>query len=178
MMRKLWNPAAVCMALVCAGPALAQTQTAERVAAHTDWAVFVAGDPKECYIVSPPTSSRATRGGQAVEVRRGDVRLFVAYRPDENVENEVSFTGGYPFEAGSTVEMDVGGREFGLTPGTGDASEWAWTAPSDDASAVSALRGGSTATLTGVSARGTTTIDTFPLMGFTAADTDAQSRCQ
>ena len=45
------------LALLCAGPALAQTP--ERVAAHTDWSVFVANDPKECYIVSPPTSSES-----------------------------------------------------------------------------------------------------------------------
>jgi hypothetical protein len=176
MMRKLWEPAAVCMALLSAGPALAQS--AERVAAHTDWAVFVAGSPKECYIVSPPTGSSARRGGQAVEVQRGDIRLFVAFRPDEGVANEVSFTGGYPFGDGSAVTLDVGGRKFNLTPGTGDASEWAWTTPSEDASAVTALRGGSTATITGLSSRGTTTTDTFSLMGFTAAVTDAEARCK
>jgi invasion protein IalB len=176
MMRKLSVPAAVLMALSGATTALAQS--AERVAAHTDWAVFVANSPKECYIVSPPTGSQARRSGQAVEVQRGDIRLFVAFRPDEGVANEVSFTGGYPFDDGSTVTLDVGGREFAMTPGTGDAGEWAWTSPSDDASVVSALRGGSTATLTGLSARGTTTIDTFSLMGFTAAVTDAEARCK
>ena len=92
-------------------------QSAERVAAHTDWSVFVAGDPKECYIVSPPTTSVARRDGQPAEVQRGDIRLFVAFRPGENVSNEVSFTGGYPFRDGSTVTLAVGADSFTLGPG-------------------------------------------------------------
>ena len=135
---KPWNPIAFCLALVGAGPALAQS--AERVAAHTDWSVFVASDPKECYIVSPPTTSVARRDGQPVEVQRGDIRLFVAFRPGENVSNEVSFTGGYPFRDGSTVTLAVGGDSFTLGPGQGDAGEWAWTDPADDSRVVAALR--------------------------------------
>jgi Invasion associated locus B (IalB) protein len=176
MTRTLWKPIAYCLALTWGGAVFAQS--AERVAAHTDWAVFVAGDPKECYIVSPPTTSVARRGGDTVEVNRGDIRLFVAFRPGEGVANEVSFTGGYPFKEGGTIKLEVGSESFNMGAGTGDASEWAWTAPEDDANAVAALRRGSTATVTGVSSRGTTTVDTFSLMGFTAAVTDAEARCE
>lgn len=175
MMLKPWRATAICLATFAAGPVLAQS--AERVAAHTDWAVFVAGNPKECYIVAPPTTTVARRDGSTVEVERGDIRLFVAFRPGESVENEVSFTGGYPFRSGSTVELEIGGQAFDMAPGEGDSTQWAWTDVSDDASAVAALRQGATATITGVSSRGTTTIDTFSLMGFTAAVTDAEARC-
>jgi len=175
MMLKPWRALVICVAL--AGPAPAFAQAAERVAAHTDWAVFVAGNPRECYIVSPPTTSVARRNGESVDVQRGDIRLFVAFRPGEDVSNEVSFTGGYPFRAGSTVQLEIGSDAFGMSPGEGDATEWAWTDPADDASAVAAMRRGATATVTGLSSRGTTTIDTFSLMGFTAAVTDAEARC-
>lgn len=171
-----WKPIFTAVALAIATPAL--SQSAERVAAHTDWAVFVAASPKECYIVSPPTSSTARRGGETVEVNRGDIRLFVAFRPDEGVSNEVSFSGGYPFQSGSTVTLKVGANTYAMTPGSGEAGEWAWTAPSDDASAVASLRGGASAEVTGISSRGTTTIDTFSLMGFTAAVSDAEARCK
>jgi hypothetical protein len=173
---RFWHPIAFCIALSGAGQALAQS--AERVAAHTDWSVFVAETPKECYIVSPPTNSSATRDGQPAEVQRGDIRLFVAFRPGENVSNEVSFTGGYPFQPGSTVTLDIGGAKFSLGPGQGDAGEWAWTDPSDDSRAVAAMRRGATATLSGTSSRGTTTVDTFSLSGFTAAIEDAEARCR
>ena len=104
-------------------------------------------DPKECYIVSPPKSSAATRDGKPTEVQRGDIRLFVAFRPGENVSNEVSFTGGYPFREGSTVTLTVGADSFTLSPGSGDAGEWAWTDPADDSKVVAALRRGATAKL-------------------------------
>ena len=173
---RFWKTLTYGLALFCAGPALAQS--AERVAAHTDWSVFVASDPKECYIVSPPTSSVARRDGETIDVQRGDIRLFVAFRPGENVSNEVSFTGGYPFREGSTVTLSVGSDSFTLGAGQGDSGEWAWTDPSDNSRAVAALRGGSSAKLTGTSSRGTTTEDTFSLMGFTAAVEDAAARCR
>lgn len=164
---------------VALSAAAVQAQAAaERVAAHNDWTVFVAGEPKECYIVSQPTSSRATRDGQAVQVDRGDIRLFVRFNPSESVKNEVSFTGGYPFRAGTPVKVAVGSESYSLNPGPGDASGWAWPAAADDARIVASMRRGSTATLTGVSSRGTTTVDTFSLSGFTAAVNEAESRCK
>ncbi|HRO12941.1 MAG TPA: invasion associated locus B family protein [Amaricoccus sp.] len=178
---KPWTPAALCFAVVCAGSAFAGSafaQSPDRVAAHTDWSVFVAASPKECYIVSPPKSSAATRDGKPAEVQRGDVRLFVAFRPGENVTNEVSFTGGYPFREGSNVTLTVGGQSFALVPGAGEAGEWAWTSPSDDSQVVAALKRGASATLVGTSSRGTRTEDTFSLSGFTAAVEDAAARCR
>ena len=59
------NAIAFVFGVCAAGPAFAQS--AERVAAHTDWSVFVANDPKECYIVSPPKTSVAKRDGQPAE---------------------------------------------------------------------------------------------------------------
>ena len=98
MTSKPRTAAAVVLALLAAGPALAQSSAS--VAAHTDWSVFVESDPRECYIASQPESSTARRDGQPVEVQRGDIRLFVSFRPGDNVTNEVSFTGGYPFRDG------------------------------------------------------------------------------
>ena len=99
-------------------------------------------------------------------MQRGDIRLFVAFRPGENVANEVSFTGGYPFREGSTVTP----RRRRATaspspPAAGDAGEWAWTDPADDSQVVAALRAAPRAKLTGTSSRGTDTEDTFSLVG-------------
>lgn len=160
-----------------AAAALAQPAS-DRVGAHADWGVFVAGSPKECYIVSPPTASKATRDGKPTEVDRGDIRLFVTFRPAEKVSGEVSFSAGYPIKDGSAVKTAVGSDSFSLNPGAGDSNQWAWPAsPDADAKLVAAMRKGSTATVTGTSARGTTTVDSFSLSGFTAALKDAQDRC-
>ncbi len=172
-----WKAAAVFCAACLGGPAFGQAAI-EPVASHNDWSVYTATNPRECYIASQPTGSTARRDGQAVEVNRGDIRLFVRFNPAESVANEVSFTGGYPFREAAPVRLEIGTTGFDLTPGAGDANGWAWPRPEDDAGIVAAMRRGSTAQVTGTSARGTTTIDTFSLSGFTAAVDEAASRCQ
>ncbi len=108
------------------------------------------------------------------EVRRGDILLFVFYRPGASVSGQVAFTGGYPFASGSTVTMDISGNTFEMfTEG-----EWAWPATTDDDSKIiTAMKRGANAVLSGRSGRGTNTKDTFSLLGFTAAVEDAAKRC-
>lgn len=171
-----WKALVFCCAFASATPVFAQA-AAERVAAHNDWAVFTASDPRECYIVSQPTGSVARRDGQNVEVNRGDIRLFVRFNPGEGVSNEVSFTGGYPFSASTPVTVEIGSAKYNLSPGPGDANGWAWPRPEEDSDMVAAMRRGASATITGLSTRGTTTIDTFSLSGFTAAVNEAESLC-
>lgn len=160
---------------LAAGSAPAQEQSNNRVAANTAWSVFVEENPKECWGVSSPTETVNTREGRVVAVRRGDILLFVFNRPGSGVKNQVTFTGGYPFANGSTVNLDVGGSQFELfTDG-----EWAWPASAaDDAKIVTAMKRGSTAVLTARSGRGTVTKDTFSLLGFTASIEEAEKRCQ
>lgn len=174
---RLAGMAAVALAsALLAAPAVAQS---ERVAVHTDWSVFTGSNPRECYIVSPPTASVARRGGEVVDVDRGDIRLFVTFRPDEGASGEVSYTSGYPFRADSTVRVSVGGETYQMSIGSGEADRWAWPAtPAEDERLVAAFRRGAEATVTGVSGRGTETTDTFSLLGFTAALEDAAARCR
>ncbi len=164
--------AIIAVATGLAGPALAQEST-NVIGTEGDWTIFGGSNPKECWAVSPPKSSANTRDGQAVQVDRGDIRLYIAYRPGS--AGEVSFSGGYPFKPGSTVAVDIGGNKFDLfTEG-----ENAWTgSSSEDAKLIAALRAGSSATLTAVSSRGTKTVDTFSLSGITAATNKAKSSCQ
>jgi len=156
------------------GGAVAQEST-NRVAANTDWSVFVEENPKECWSVSKPKATENTRDGQIVDVRRGEILLFVSYRPGSGVDGEVAFTGGYPFGKDTTVSVTVGGETFQLF--TDD--EWAWTRSSeDDAAIIAAMKGGANAVLVGESSKGTRTEDAFSLLGFTAAVEDASQRCQ
>jgi len=144
-----------------------------RVATKTDWSVFTEESPKECWGVSSPRETVNSRDGQPVSVRRGDILLFVTFRP--GAAGEVSFTGGYPFAGGSTVSINVDGTTFELfTDG-----EWAWPGTKeDDAALLAAMKKGASAVLTARSGKGTQTKDTFSLRGFTAAMTEAETRCK
>lgn len=166
--------AAAALMLVLAGPTAAQEASDNRVAAKTDWSVFVEDNPTECWSVSAPKETVNTRDGRVVAVRRGDILLFVTFRPGTGARGEISFTGGYPFAEGSPVTMQVGPQSFELfTDG-----EWAWPAsPEEDAKIIEALKRGADAKLIARSRRGTRTEDTFSLIGFTAAFEEAQARC-
>lgn len=174
MMTGLFRIGTAMTVALLANTAMAQQTTDNRVGASTDWSVFQETDPVECFSVSAPKDSTATRNGEAVQATRSEIQLFVLFRPAASVSGQVAFTGGYPFASGSTVSLDVGGTAFELfTEG-----EWAWPAtPDDDAAIVAAMKRGSEAVVTGQSGRGTITKDTFSLSGFTAAVDEAQSRC-
>ncbi|MEP5731408.1 MAG: invasion associated locus B family protein [Sulfitobacter sp.] len=154
--------------------ASAQEQSTNRVAAETDWSVFVEDNPTECWGVSTPKEAVNTRDGRVVAVNRGQTLLMVFYRPSAGAKGQVAFTGGYPFASGSTVTMNISGNTFELfTEG-----EWAWPATTDDdTKIITAMKRGASASLSGVSGRGTNTKDTFSLLGFTAAVEDAAKRC-
>lgn len=161
-------------ALGLASTATAQEDSSNRVSANTDWSVFVESDPSECWAVSAPKETVNTRDGNVVDVRRGDIRLIVFYRPSENVSGQVMFTGGYPFASDSTVNVQIGDDTFQMF--TSNETAWPATAE-DDARFVAAMKRGANAVLTARSGRGTQTQDTFSLLGFTAAVDEAARRC-
>lgn len=170
---KLGAVAGVALALMGGGAAVAQEST-NRVAVETAWSVFVDGSPRECWAVSAPAETVNTRDGRSVSVRRGEILFFATYRQGRSGPPVISFTGGYPFANGSTVDVTVGDNTFQLfTDG-----EWAWTVSSeDDARILAALRAGQNAVLVARSSRGTRTQDTFNLYGITAATEEAERRC-
>ncbi|WP_114965299.1 invasion associated locus B family protein [Alkalilacustris brevis] len=157
-----------------ASMAAAQEESTNRVAVETDWSAFMEEEPKACWAVSSPKETVNTRDGNVVSVRRGDIMIFVSYRPEQGIAGEVSFTGGYPFAEDSTVSVEVGDDTFQLFT----SGEWAWAAsPEDDARILEAFKRGAEAVVTGRSARGTNTQDTFSLFGFTAIVEAVEANC-
>ncbi|MCR9089182.1 MAG: invasion associated locus B family protein [Rhodobacteraceae bacterium] len=166
--------AAGLIAGLCMATAVTAQESSNRVAAKTDWSIFVEDNPKQCWVVSAPTENIARRDGRVVAVRRGDIYLFVSFWPDSAEMGQVSFLGGYPFREGSAVELKIGDSEFQLI--TDGETAWAAT-PEDDRRIAAAMKRGAEAMVVGVSQRGTQTTDRFSLMGFTAAIEDAEKRC-
>ena len=170
--------------LALATTAATAQESTNVVGTATDWSIFTENDPKECWGVSPPKETVNTRDGQPVSVRRGDILLFVTFRPG-SAAGEVSFTGGYAFALDAPITLQIGSDSFNLNsfpddPATSgfNENEWAWTAsPADDATLLVALKSGTTAILTARSRKGTQTKDTFSLRGFTAAMDEAAKRC-
>jgi len=167
----------VTAALVMTGLPMAAQELA-MVDSETDWSVYVADSPKECFIISKPTGWSAQRDGQAVTVRRGDIRFYISIIPGEQIVSEPSFLAGYPLRQDAPVEMKIKDTTISLYPNAEINPEYAWPRPADDSNLITAMRGGSEAIVVGTSARGTVTTDTFSLIGFTAAYEKAQEMCR
>ena len=126
-----------------------------------DWEAFVASDGggKVCSAVSAPKKSEGKYS------KRDPVWLMVARRPSDKLYDEASAFAGYQYQEGSRPEFRVGKRRF-VAEVDGDV---AWPRKKDNRKLVNAMRGGATLELSGISARGTRTVDEFSLRGVTAA---------
>jgi hypothetical protein len=160
-----WQRAFVLAGAVLAGLVPGTVPAAEQtfIAAYRDWGLFEyeAGDRRLCFITSEPKE----RDGNYE--RRGPPAVLVTRLPAEPELDEVSVQTGYAFEEGSDVEVVVDGEErFSLfTQG-----EYAWTrSPRDDDALIEEMKAGLEMTVRGTSTLGTYSLDTYSLLGFTAA---------
>ena len=110
----------------------------------------------------------------------GGVRLGhspFTHRPNDK-KNKVDIfelVAGYTYKKDSGVTIKIGGQKFELFTSGGTA--WAKTSKTDQALAR-AMKRGSTMTVAGTSSRGTKTLDTYSLKGFTAAYNAIGTNCK
>lgn len=149
--------------LVALAPLFAVAQAPQFLGTYRDWNVyrFEDGEQTICYMASEPKKQEGDY------TRRGNPAVLVTRRPGPNSGDEVSVQPGYSYLAGSEVEVQVDDqREFSLfTKG-----EHAWTkSTEDDRALINAMRRGTDMTVRGTSVKDTYSLDTYSLMGFTAA---------
>ena len=147
---------------------VAQVKLVETV---NHWSTYVSeGSERICWASSRPVKWVASRKG----VRRGGIWLAVSDWPGRNVSDEINFRAGYPLAKGKPISLSVGGRKFDMV----SKGENAWSiSAAKDGEIVQAFRKGASATIRGVSTRGTKTTDTFSLIGFTAALQQVKESC-
>ena len=110
-----------------------------------------------CYIGSLPISSDIPEGKN-----RGDVYILV-YRINKNPEVIVQINSGYPYKVEEPVNVKIDEKNYEFYA-DGDS---AWT--NNDNEVIYAMKKGIKLTVFGISSRGTKTIDTYTLNGFTTA---------
>jgi invasion protein IalB len=139
----------------------ARAQTPEFLGTHRDWNVyaFTEDSQKICYMASEPTKQEGNY------TRRGSPAVLVTRRPNPRVD-EVSVQPGYSYLENSEVEIDIGNRKFALFT----RGEHAWTkSEEEDQALIEAMKRGSDMTVRGTSTKNTFSLDTYSLLGFTAA---------
>ena len=99
------------MTVLFCTPAISKTFSTNRVDSKEDWSVFMENNPSQCWIVSAPSRTKATRNGKSIKVIRSEIQLFALFEPSQSIYGQISFTSGYPFKNGSAVTVSIGSSE-------------------------------------------------------------------
>ena len=121
-----------------------------------------------CYIGSSPIEINIPEGK-----KRGDTYILV-YRINKNPEAIVQIEAGYPYDQQKTVEVKIDKSLYKFSA-EDETPETAWT--EKDKEVIYAMKKGIKLTVTGISKKGTKTIDTYTLNGFTLAFNKLSKNC-
>jgi len=137
---------------------------------YKDWQSFVLlkEGVKTCFAQSIPVVKAPKK------LKRDPSRLFVSFRPDENIKNEISVTNGYEFKLKAPVAAKSGKKSFDLF----SKGRFAWVVDDkDEKKLISAMKKASRLMIIGNSEKGTQTTDHYSMMGFTKAYNSAKKSC-
>lgn len=152
--------------------ALAQTpDSPTSLGASGDWEAFAyeAEGSKVCYVYSQPKKS------DPAAAKRGPIYFMITHWPGKKVKAQPSTFIGYTFKEGSEVKLAVDAKSFNLYP----VDNMAWTDKLETEKAIlAALKSGKAMTVSGTSAKGTATKDTYSLSGLSAAMDAIDSACK
>ncbi len=152
------------------GIAQVSAQEIKKIGKYKDWEAMVVSDNngKVCFAQSLPIL-------QAPKKNKRDAKLFVAFRPNDNIKNEVSVTPGYEFNKKNSVTAASGKNKFKF-----DIKEqgFAWIADNKiELKMIKQMRKGSRIMITGYNQQGSQTIDHYSLLGFTKAYNASKKAC-
>ena len=135
-----------------------------------EWESFVLSQEgsKICFAQSKPVI-RAPK-----KLKREPSRLFVSFRPSENIKNEISVTNGYEFKLKAPVEAKSGKKSYDLY----SKGRFAWVVDNkDEAKLIVTMKKASRLMIIGNTDKGDQTTDHYSMMGFTKAYKTAKKSC-
>ena len=135
-----------------------------------DWETFVLlqDGNKTCFAQSIPVV-RAPK-----KLKREPSRLFVSFRPNENIKNEISLTNGYEFKQKAPVSAKSGKKSYDLF----SKGRFAWVVDSkDEIKLIMTMKRASRLMIIGNTNKGAQTTDHYSMMGFTKAYNTAKKNC-
>ena len=125
-------------------------------------------DEDWCYIGSSPLKS------DLPETKKRGENYILVYKIIGSEENIIQVEAGYKYNLDKKINVKIDNANYEFYS-TEDSSETAWT--NDDNKVIYAMKKGLELTLTGESARGTTTNDVYTLKGFTNAVNQLNQDC-
>ena len=142
----------------------------KKVGKFKDWEtmVLVKDTVVVCFAQSKPVL-------QAPKTNKRDARLFVTFRPNEKIKDEVSITPGYEFNKQNSITAKSGKNKYNFDIAQ---QNFAWIADNKiEKKMIRTMKKGSRIMISGYNSSGSQTIDHYSLLGFTKAYNEAKKSC-
>jgi invasion protein IalB len=155
----------ICIAFAWAAGAFASgaafAQNPKPIARYGDWQAltFQEDDKSGCYVIAEPVRK------EGAYTSRGKVYALVTHRPADRKLDVITIIAGYTYEENSKVTLEIGSDSYELDT----QDDMAWASDEDDPRIVESLKKGEGMVVRGISSRGTETVDTYSLIGFSKA---------
>ena len=136
---------------------------------YKNWQSFMAQTDKGkiCFAQTIPTK-RAPKN-----IKRQESRLFVTFRPGEDVKDEVSITSGHPYKS-STVTAKSGKNNFSFF----SQENFAWLLDEkEEKNFIKTMKRATNLIVAANMTNGAQTVDHYSMMGFTKAYNAAKKNC-
>jgi len=145
-------------------------QDLKSVGKFKDWETFTVteNNNKICFAQSIPIL-RAPK-----KFERNPSRLFISFRPTEDIKDEVSATSGYIFQKEKIVKAKTGKKTYDFS----SQEDFAWILDIEEEQRfIKAMKKASRVMIIGRTEKGKQTIDHYSLMGFSKAYNTAKKIC-
>ena len=148
----------------------ALSEEVKKVGKFKDWETIVVKSEGEllCFAQTKPVL-------QSPKNNPREARLFVSFRPNEKILDEISITPGYEFNKKNSIIAKSGKNKYRF-----DISQdsFAWIADNkQEKKMIRTMKKGSRIMITGYNEKGSQTIDHYSLLGFSKAYGAAKKSC-
>ena len=142
----------------------------KKILKNKDWETYVIKNEssKICFAQSMPIL-------QAPKANPREARLFVTFRPNEKISDEISITSGYEYNKKNSIMARSGKYKYKFDIAQ---ENFAWMADNKkEKKMIKTMKKGSRIMVTGYNQKGSQTIDHYSLLGFTKAYNSAKKSC-
>ena len=142
----------------------------KKIGKFKDWETIVIKNDSKlvCFAQSKPVL-------QSPKSYKREARLFVSFRPNEKILNEISITAGYKFNNQNSITAKSGKFKYKFDIAQ---ENFAWMADNKiEKKMINTMKKGSRIMVSGYNQKGSQTIDHYSLLGFTKAYRAAKKSC-
>jgi|TARA_B100002051_G_scaffold18346_1_gene14602 hypothetical protein len=142
----------------------------KKIGKFKDWETLVLKKDNEltCFAQTKPVL-------QSPKANKREARLFVSFRPNDKISDEISTTSGYEFNSQNSILATSGKRKYKFDIAQ---DSFAWISNNNiEKKMIKTMKKGSRIMVTAYNKSGSQTIDHYSLLGFTKAYNSAKKSC-